>query len=167
MPFDIRSLYDALESTRDARNISWADVARELNAAAGGATRPIAVSTIAGWKTAAVAEADGLLQAMKWLRRAPESFVVGREALPTRNEFVDVPSGFILRFDAQAIYKALDEQRRQRGLSWAQAAAEIGGVTAPSLSRLSRGGRVSFPSIVNIAAWLDRPCLTLTKVSKW
>jgi hypothetical protein len=39
-----------------------------------------------------------------------------------------VESDRILRFDAIAIYKAMDAQRATRGLTWPRVADEIGGV---------------------------------------
>ena len=37
-----------------------------------------------------------------------------------------VPLGAMKRFDVKTLYKALDAQRRSRGLSWPEVADEIG-----------------------------------------
>jgi hypothetical protein len=74
-----------------------------------------------------------------------------------------VESDRILRFDAVAIYKALDAQRATRGLSWPQVAREIGGIAPGSLTRLANGGRVGFPEVMRIFRWLGRSAASFTR----
>ena len=89
-----------------------------------------------------------------------------------------------VRFDFRALYDALDHYRLARGAPWAQIAAEtlvsrstlVGtadagpmelaaeiGTGANVLTALARGGRTAVPTIVWIAAWLDRPVEDLTR----
>src|SRR5262245_16365800 len=75
--FDLAALFDALDAQRQARGLSWAEVMREVNR--GIATRAVASSTVTRLRTQKVAEADGVLQMLRWLRRAPESFVPGSD----------------------------------------------------------------------------------------
>ena len=59
------------------------------------------------------------------------------------------------RFDAKALFAALDERRKTAGMTWRQVAAEIGGVAAPSmLTRLQRRGRVDVNLVVAATGWL-------------
>jgi hypothetical protein len=76
-----------------------------------------------------------------------------------------VGPGQILRFDARAVHAALDRRRREKRLTWNEVANEIGGLRASGLTRLARGGRVSFPGIMSIAAWLELPAAALTHAS--
>jgi hypothetical protein len=46
---------------------------------------------------------------------------------------------------------------------WREVAAEIGGVTAASLTRLAHGGRVGFPDVMSIVEWLARPAASFTR----
>ena len=75
--FDLRALYAALDERRQAQGLTWAQVTRALSTAGAVSARPVASSTIAGLRTKAQAEADGVLQMLRWLGRAPESFVPG------------------------------------------------------------------------------------------
>jgi hypothetical protein len=68
----------------------------------------------------------------------------------------------ILRFDAKGIYAALESRRVERGMTWAEVAGEIGGVSAAGLTRLAKGGRVGFPGVMRIARWLGRPAASFT-----
>lgn len=108
-------------------------------------------------------EGDGVLQMLRWLGRTPESFVPGWEG--PQQTLPQVTSSQVLRFDARAIYSALDTQRAERGMTWRQVADEIGGFNAPSLTRLTKGGRVVFPGVMRIFRWLSRPAAHFTRVT--
>jgi len=60
------------------------------------------------------------------------------------------------RFDAKALYQALDEQRRSRGLNWSQVANEIG-VSKGTISRTKGGGRMEVDGMLAMVAWLGVP----------
>jgi hypothetical protein len=161
--FDVGALYEALDAARRARGLSWAQLAREISAQFGRTgLGPIAASTLSGMRARRFVEGDGVLQALRWLNRTPESFVPGH--MPAANEVMPhVESDRILRFDAIAIYKAMDAQRATRGLTWRRVADEIGGVAPGGLTRLANGGRVGFPEVMRICRWLGRPAATFTR----
>lgn len=60
------------------------------------------------------------------------------------------------RFDARALWTAIDEQRRARELTWAQVAREVG-VAASTLTRLREGGRLEVDGMIAMVSWLDVP----------
>ena len=60
-----------------------------------------------------------------------------------------------VRFDSQALYAALDEQRTRRGLSWAEVARETG-VSSSTLTGTKRGGRLEVDGVLAMTAWLGR-----------
>jgi transcriptional regulator with XRE-family HTH domain len=164
---DIPALYDALDERRRSRGLSWPQVARELSEQFGSVpSRAISPSTLIGLRRRRTIEGDGALQMLRWLGRSPESFVRGHTGEPHPAELLpDAGPSRILRFDAQRIYAALDATRGSRGLTWRQVAAEIGVIQSGSLTRLAKGGRVGFPDIMRIAAWLERPAASLTRPS--
>jgi hypothetical protein len=115
-----------------------------------------------------VIEGDGVLQALRWLRRTPESFVPGHsDGLNEDARLPHVDPHQILRFDAVAIHAALDARRLERQLTWTEVAREIGGGPAAGLTRLADGGRVSFPHVMRIVRWLGRPAASLTRIADW
>jgi transcriptional regulator with XRE-family HTH domain len=61
----------------------------------------------------------------------------------------------MLRFDAMALYQALDAERQARGLSWMQLSREIG-VSAATMQRLKRGGRLEVDGVLAMVGWLRR-----------
>jgi hypothetical protein len=80
--FSLATLYEAIDALRQRRGLSWPQAVREINGPFEGlASRPISRSTITCLRTRAVAEGDGVLQMLRWLDRAPESFIPGHVPL--------------------------------------------------------------------------------------
>jgi hypothetical protein len=159
--FSLAALHAALDQRRRERVLSWSDVAREISA--GLPIRTIAVATIANLGTRPTAEADGVLQMLRWLGRTPESFTAHESADPV-HRLPDVPRGSILRFDTRKLHTALDARRRERAIPWTQVAREVG-IAAPGLTRLAEGGRTAFPQVMRITRWLERPAVEFTRVT--
>jgi len=61
----------------------------------------------------------------------------------------------LIRLDSRALYRALDERRQARGLSWRQFAAELG-VSVSTLTRTRLGGRLEVDGALAMTAWLGR-----------
>jgi hypothetical protein len=163
--FDLRALHEALDERRRSREMSWAAVTREINHSIPGG-HPIATSTITGLRTKAVAEGDGVLQMLLWLRRTPESFVPGfPDADAERYRLPELGDEYILRWDTRALYSALNAEREAREMTWDAVARDVGGFTAGMLTRLATGGRTGFPGVMRIAGWLGRPAATFTRAA--
>ena len=60
------------------------------------------------------------------------------------------------RFDAKALYAALDAERRRRGTTWSSIAREIG-VSASTITRTRHGGRMEVDGMLAMVGWLDLP----------
>jgi hypothetical protein len=168
--FSLGALYAAIDAQRESRGLNWEQAVREINRASQRVpVRPISRSTVTGLRTKAVAEGDGVLQMLVWLNRTPESFVPGHEEPPGEDATLPRVEPYqILRFDAKAIYSALEAERVKRRMSWIQVARETGGINAASvasLTRLAKGGRVGFPYVMRICRWLDRPAASFTRIA--
>jgi hypothetical protein len=66
------------------------------------------------------------------------------------------------RFDAPALYAALDSQRRSRGMFWRQVALEIG-ISASTLTRTKQGGRLEVDGMLAMVRWLGRAVESFTR----
>jgi hypothetical protein len=167
--FDLAALHRAVDERRRTEGLSWAGLARAVSAPFTElpGTRAMAVSTIRRWADAPSAEGDGVLQALRWLGRSPESFVAGHPLARADETLLPDPgSGRILRWDASALHRSLDEARRTSDLTWAEVATAIG-VTTPTLTGLARTQRVSVPDAVRLTTWLARPAAAFTRRSAW
>jgi transcriptional regulator with XRE-family HTH domain len=65
------------------------------------------------------------------------------------------------RFDAQALYAALDAQRQARNLTWQQLAGEIG-VSASTMTHTRKGGRMEVDGMLAMVRWLGRTVESFT-----
>jgi len=166
--FSLRALYAALDEERRARGLSWAQAMREMNRQPGpSSVHRLSPSTVTRTRTGAMAEGDGVLQMLLWLNRTPESLVPGHQASGAVGApLPDVPVDRVLRFDTQKLYAALDAQRVERHLTWAQVAQEVG-LGVSSLTRLSRGGRTAFPQVMRMVTWVARPAAHFMRSSEW
>jgi hypothetical protein len=168
--FSLKALYEALDEQRRSRGLTWAAAAREINGIAPGERaegHPIATSTITGLQSKTVAEGDGILGMLLWLRRTPESFIPGFEDADAKR--FRLPEGLskeqCLRWDTRKLHAALNAQRRERHMTWSQVAQAIGGCTPGMLMNLSKGGRVGFPGVMRLVRWLDQPAAAFTRVA--
>jgi hypothetical protein len=67
-----------------------------------------------------------------------------------------------IRFDARLLFEALDAQRQERGISWKQAAEEIG-VSPSTLTRTRLGGRMEVDGMLAMTRWLGRTAESFTR----
>ncbi|HYM26027.1 MAG TPA: hypothetical protein VEU08_22575 [Vicinamibacterales bacterium] len=165
--FDLQALFGALDAQRRARGLTWAAAVRDMSGPfAGGGSRRLAVSTVTRLRTQPVAEGDGVLQMLGWLGGTPESFVPGCpvEAVPLPAVAPD-STRRVLRMDTRKLHAAVDAARVSRGLTWDEAAREIGRWSAGSLAHLSKGGRTGFPHVMRITAWLGRPLADFVRLT--
>ena len=68
----------------------------------------------------------------------------------------------MIRFDPKALFSALDEEREKRGLTWSQAAAEIG-VAEATIKRTKSGGRMEVNGMLAMVNWLRVPVETFIR----
>jgi hypothetical protein len=164
--FSLDGLYRALDEARTSRGLTWSAAVREMSAPfTRGGSRPLAVSTVTGLRTKAVADGDGVLQMLRWLGRSPESFAAGASA-DAGTPLPSVAAHQVLRFDTRRLHAALHAARAERGFTWSQAADAIGGrLTAASLTHLSKGGRTGFPEVMRMTRWLDAPVARFVRIT--
>ena len=163
--FDLNALYLALDAQRQSRGLTWAGMSREINSVGPVMPgHPIASSTITGLRTKRLAEGDGVLQMLRWLGRAPESFMRGLPPAPVASSLPSVDKRIVLRFDTKKIHDALDAERRARGFTWQTLETETG-VAESHMRGLKRGGRTAFPGVMRLTRWLNQPASHFIRLS--
>lgn len=68
----------------------------------------------------------------------------------------------MIRFDTAALHRALDAQRRERGLTWADVATQTG-VAVTTLKRTALGGRLEVDGMLAMVGWLGRSVESFTR----
>jgi hypothetical protein len=99
-----------------------------------------------------------------WLNRSPESFVVPKiEMANSASHALPSTKKQILRWDTAALHAALDRKRVELGVSWNDVASAVGGGwQRGTLTRLAKGGRVSFPGVMRLVLWIGQPAAKFT-----
>jgi hypothetical protein len=160
----MRAFHAALDAARQAKGLSWAELAAETNHPFEGTTSiPIHPATLRGMLTKRSVTSAVVLQALAWLGRTPESFLTGPNTFPEA-PLPESGVGRVLRFDTRALHAALNAQRQTKGLSWAQVAAELPGFTASMLTNLAVGPLIGFPRVMLLTQWLGRPAADFVRV---
>jgi hypothetical protein len=166
------ALCATLDETRAARELSWTDLVAEINAPFKFVPSiPISLSTIRGMGGKASVTSAVVLQVLRWLGRSPESFLAGRSATvgmdPSAESLPDVGPERILRFDTKSLHAALDDARRERGLTWRQVAGELPGFKEGMLTNLATGPAIGFPRVMRITQWLGGPAAKFVRGYDW
>ena len=164
--FDMQAFYAAVDAERRARSLTWTELLAGINKAFEGTSSiPISVSTVQGMLKKRSVTSAVVLQILRWLRRSPESFLAGSDAVSRPEEMLPEPGpGRVLRFDTRAMHAVLNEERVRRGLSWKQVAGELPGFSAGMLMNLAQGPLVGFPRVMFITQWLNRPAVSLVRI---
>jgi hypothetical protein len=162
--FDMHVFHAALDGARQAHGLSWAELAAETNRPFKGAISiPIHPSTPRGMLAKRSVTSAVVLQALAWLGRTPESFLMGAAA-GTETPLPAAGPGRVLRFDTRALHDALDAQRQARGLAWVQVAAELPGFTPTMLTNLATGPLIGFPRVMLLTQWVGRSAADFVRV---
>src|SRR5262249_15541711 len=61
-----------------------------------------------------------------------------------------------LRFDSQALFDAVDAQRRQRGMTWAELSQELNISTSTIKSMTKRSWGIELDGVIGLARWVGR-----------
>ena len=120
----------ALDEKRTALGISWQRVADQMweqSAALNGRRRdhPISPSTLTNMTRSQRTSCQHALFMLRWLGRAPESFLRGAAEADERFNLPAAGQDHRLRWALKLLYAALDEKRRQEGSTWIALAAAL------------------------------------------
>jgi hypothetical protein len=139
--FDLKALYLALDVQRQMRGLTWAQATREINSVGPiPQLHPIATSTITGLRTKDVAEGAGVLQMLRWLGRAPESFMGGLLRCSRLRACRPGTHGTCCGSTRRSSMK-----RSTHSAAFARDVAVETGVPESHLRGLKKGGRTGFP----------------------
>jgi hypothetical protein len=171
-PFDVSALYEALDARRSHLGLSWKQVAyqlwdlsSELNDRR--SDHPISPSTLTNMAKKPRATCQHALFMLRWLDRSPESFLEGATGDDPRFALPRTGPDRRLRWSLKSLYTALDDQRRQRGLTWGELASVLG-CNPGQLTGLRRARfATGIDLAMRIVQWLGRPAADFVYQARW
>jgi hypothetical protein len=171
-PFDAGALYLALDARRSALGLSWKGVADQIWALSSDLNdrrrdHPISPSTLTGMATHPRTSCQHALFMLRWLSRTPESFLEGAGKDDPRFALPRAGPDRRLRWALKLLYAAMDEKRRDDGLTWPALAVVIGctpsQLTALRTAKFGTGMDVA----MRIVQWLGRPAADFVYPARW
>jgi hypothetical protein len=169
--FDTVALYLALDEQRTAQQLTWTGVAREiwqlsfvLNDQR--SDHPISPSTIPNMAKRGNISCQHALFMLRWLERAPESFLAG----PAVREDATLPvvgPDRRLRWNLKRLFESLNTKRQREELTW----PELAIVLRCSPNQLTGLRTAKFATNMTLAMritqWLDQPGADFIYAAKW
>jgi hypothetical protein len=89
---------------------------------------------------------------------SPEAFLVPPDEEPEKEAALpEAAMNHVLRLDTHALHTALEAERKRRGMTWAEVAAELPGFQQAMLTNLATGPLIGFPRVMLLTQWLRVP----------
>jgi hypothetical protein len=104
---------------------------------------------------------------LRWLGRTPESFLQGATGDDQRFALPQVGPDRRLRWKLKLLYAAMDEKRREEGLTWPALAALLGCSPSQLTGLRSAKFATGMDVAMHIVQWMDRPAADFVYPAAW
>ena len=169
--FDGDALIRALDARRADRGLDWnvlADVLTKQSADLNAQLADHAMCPGALVRTArrGTMSCQYALILLRWIGRAPEEFLSGPVVDVGDVRLPEPGPDRRLRWDLGEVHAALDEQRRDRGLTWTALGAELG-CTPNRLTNLRTARLADMGLTMRVTQWLGQPAARFVHPATW
>ena len=170
--FDCDALFNALDAQRRDRGLGWYELADELWRQSSELNRqrkgdhPLCGGAVQRLQERGATSCQYALFMLRWLHRAPEDFLVGSVVDVGDVGLPEAGSEYRLRWDLNKLHTALNEQRRQQGLTWADLAEELD-CTPSRLTNLRTARLADMDLAMRITQWLGQPAAAFIHPAQW
>ena len=169
--FDCDALFGALDAQRRARGLGWYDLAEEMwqQSADLNASRddhPLCGGAVQRLEQRGAVSCQYALFMLRWLDRAPESFLTGPVVDVGEVRLPEAGAEHRLRWDLPELHAALNDERRERGLTWARLAEALG-CTPARLTNLRTARLADMGLAMRLTQWLGRPAAAFIHPARW
>jgi len=171
-PFDTGALYRALDARRAELGLSWKGAADQLWALSADLNdrrqdHPISPSTLTGMARRPATSCQHALFMLRWLGRTPESFLDGAGEEDGRFALPAAGPDRRLRWSLRLLYAAMDEKRRQDGLTWPELAGVLGCTPSQVTGLRTAKFATGMDLAMRIVQWLGRPAADFVYPARW
>lgn len=170
--FDCSALIAALDDQRVERGLDWTRLADELWGQSSSLNAKLADHSMCPGALVRIARrADAMscqyaLILLRWIRRAPEDFLTGPVVDVGDHPLPEAGTDSRLRWDLGEVHAALNEQRCDRELTWAQLAEELH-CTPNRLTNLRSARLTDMDLAMRVTQWLGQPAARFVHPAQW
>lgn len=169
--FDCDALFEALDQERRRRGLDLFPLAAELwqqssELNAQRTDHPLCGGAIMRLPRRKAISCQHALFMLRWPDRAPEDFLTGPAVDVGNATLPRAGSGSRLRWDLAQLHTALNEQRRDRDLTWA-ALAVLLDCTPSRLTNLRTARFADMDLTMRVTQWLRQPAATFIHPAQW
>jgi len=104
---------------------------------------------------------------LRWLGRTPESFLAGGPPHDERFALPAVGPDRRLRWSLKLLYAAMDEKRREEGLTWPELAATLGCTPSQLTGMRTAKFAAGMDLAMRVTQWVDRPAADFVYAATW
>ncbi|MEO6997367.1 MAG: hypothetical protein ABI112_04730 [Terracoccus sp.] len=169
--FDCGALFDALDVERRHRGLDWYPLAdalwqqsSQLNARL--TDHPMCGGALQRVPKRGATTCQYALILLRWLDRPPEDFLVGPVAEVGDVRLPVAGPDRRLRWDLRQTHAALNAQRVEHSLTWANLAAELD-CTPNRLTNLRTARFADMGLAMRVTQWLRQPAATFVHPAQW
>jgi hypothetical protein len=170
--FDCGALFDALDVERRERDLGWYELADELweqssdlNAERSG-DHPLCGGAVQRLRERDATSCQYALFMLRWLHRAPEDFLTGPVVEVGDVRLPRAGTDSRLRWNLNQLHSELNEQRRERLLTWAELAQELD-CTPSRLTNLRTARLADMDLAMRTTQWLRQPAAAFIHPAQW
>lgn len=169
--FDGDALISALDAQRADRELGWTALADELWQQSAELNAQLADHSLCPGALVRTARRGSMscqyaLIILRWIRRAPEEFLTGPVVAVGDVRLPEAGPDRRLRWDLSQLHTALNERRRDRELTWAALADELG-CTPSRLTNLRTARLADMDLVMRITQWLGQPAARFVHPAGW
>ena len=169
--FDFGAFFGVLDAHRRDRGLGWFELADELwhqsaDLNAERADHPLCGGAVARMQQRGATSCQYALFMLRWLDRAPEDFLTGAVVDVGDTRLPEAGPDSRLRWDLNELYSALNGQRRERLLTWAELARDLD-CTPSRLTNLRTARQADLDLAMRITQWLGRPTAAFVHPARW
>lgn len=169
--FDFDAFFGALDRERRHRQLGWYELADELWDQSPELNKrlqdhPLCGGAVSRLGQRGAASCQYALFMLRWLGRAPEDFLTGTRTDVGDARLPEADANSRLRWNLNELHTALDEQRKEQGLTWKALAEELG-CTPSRLTNLRTARLADLDLTMRVTQWLGKPAAAFIHPAQW
>jgi hypothetical protein len=169
--FDGDALISALDEQRARHQLGWTELAQELWQQSAGLNAQRGDHSLCPGALVRTARRGSMscqyaLIILRWIKRAPEDFLTGAVVDVGDVRLPEAGPDRRLRWDLSQVHAVLNEQRRQRQLTWGRLAERLD-CTPNRLTNLRTARLADMDLAMRVTQWLGQPAARFIHPAEW